>query len=55
MGLLDQLETQLETPNPRPTASRPATALDDCQPLCERCRLSRRHHRYARAIATGYG
>ena len=31
-------------------------ALDDCQPLCGRCRLAmHRHHRYARAIATSYG
>ena len=31
-------------------------ALDDYQPLCDHCRLvRRRHHRYARAIATGYG
>ena len=31
-------------------------ALDDCQPLCDQRRLSmHRHHRYARAIATGYG
>ena len=31
-------------------------ALDDYQPLCHHCRLAmHRHHRYARAIATGYG
>ena len=31
-------------------------ALDDYQPLCNHCRLAmRRHHRYVRAIATGYG
>ena len=31
-------------------------ALDDYQPLCDHCRLAmHRHHRYARAIATGYG
>ena len=30
--------------------------MDDYQPLCDHCRLAmHRHHRYARAIATGYG
>ena len=34
----------------------PQQARDDCQPLCDRCRLAmHRHHRYARAVATGYG
>ena len=56
MGLLHHLETQLEPPNPRPTASRPQRSLDDYQPLCDHCRLAmHRHHRYARAIATSYG
>ena len=31
-------------------------ALDDYQPLCDHCCLAmHRHHRYARAIVTGYG
>ena len=41
-----------------PPNSKPALqqALDDYQPLCDHCRLAmHRHHRYARAIATGYG
>jgi len=30
--------------------------MDDYQPLCDHCRLAiHRHHRYARAIAAGYG
>ena len=30
--------------------------LDNYQPLCDQCRLGmHRHHRYTRAIATGYG
>ena len=39
-----------------PPSSKPALqqALDDYQPLCDRCRLARhRYHRYARALATG--
>ena len=51
MGLLHQLETQLERQIPALQQ-----ALDDCQPLCDHCRLARhRHHHYARAIATSYG
>ena len=31
-------------------------ALDDYQHICDHCRLARHlHHRYTRAIATGYG
>ena len=31
-------------------------AWDGYQPICDHCRLARRrYHRYARAIATGYG
>ena len=31
-------------------------AREDCLPLCDQRRLAmHRHHRYARAIATGYG
>ena len=52
MGLLHQLERQI----PAQLQAAPQQALDDCQPLCEQCRLAtHRHHRYARAIATGYG
>ena len=51
MGLLHHLATQLERQIPAQLQ-----ALDDYQPLCERCRLAaHRHHRYARAIAIGYG
>ena len=40
-------------PNCKPPSKQ---ALDDYQALCDRCRLAmHRHHRYARAIATGYG
>ena len=51
MGLLHHLETQVERQIPALQQ-----ALDDCQPLCDHCRLARhRHHHYARAIATSYG
>jgi len=40
-------------PNSKPPSKQ---ALDDYQPLCDQRRLAmHRHHRYARAIATGYG
>ena len=56
MGLLDHLETQLERQIPAQLQAALQQALDDYQPLCDRCRLAmHRHHRYARAIATGYG
>ena len=55
MGLLDQLETQLERQIPAQLQAALQQALDDYQPLCDHCRLAmHRHHRYARAIATGY-
>ena len=49
MGLLDrQIPAQLQAALQQ--------ALDDYQPLCDHCRLAmHRHHRYARAIAAGYG
>ena len=51
MGLLDHLETQLGRQIPAQLQ-----ALDDYQPLCDQHRLPmHRHHRYDRAIATGYG
>ena len=56
MGLLDHLETQLERQIPTQLQAALQQTLDDYQPLCEQCRLAmHRHHRYARAIATGYG
>ena len=52
MGLLDQLERQI----PVQLQAALQQALDDYQPLCDRCRLAmHRHHRCARAIATSYG
>ena len=56
MGLLDHLETQLERQIPAQLQTALQQALDDYQPLCDRCCLAmHRHHRYARAIATSYG
>ena len=56
MGLLDHLETQLECQIPAQLQDALQQALDDNQPLCDHCRLvMHRHHRYARAIAIGYG
>ena len=56
MGLLDHLETQLGRQIPAQLQAALQQALDDYQPLCDHCRLARRRrHRYARAIATGYG
>ena len=56
MGLLDRLETQLERQIPAQLQAALQQALDDYQPLCEQCPLAmHRYHRYARAIATGYG
>ena len=56
MRLLDHLETQLECQIPAQLQAVLQQALDDYQALCDQCRLAmHRHHRYARAIATGYG
>ena len=56
MGLLHHLETQLERQIPVQLQAALQQALDDYQTLCHHCRLAmHRHHRYARAIATGYG
>ena len=56
MGLLDHLETQLERQIPVQLQASIQQVLDDYQPLCDHCRLGmHRHHRYTRAIATGYG
>ena len=56
MELLHHLETQLERQIIAQLQTAFQQALDDCQPLCDQCRLAmHRQHRYARAIATGYG
>ena len=56
MGLLHYLETQLELQIPAQLQTTLQQALDDYQPLCNRCHLARhRHHRYAGAIPTDYG
>ena len=56
MGLLHHLETQLERQIPAQLQAALQPALDDYRPLCDQRRLAmHRHHRYARAIATGYG
>ena len=56
MGLLHHLETQLERQIPVRLQTALQQALDDYQPLCDHCCLAmHQHHRYARAIATGYG
>ena len=56
MGLLDHLETQLGRQILAQLQAALQQALDDYQPLCDQHRLAmHRHHRYDRAIATGYG
>ena len=55
MGLLHHLETQLERQIPAHRQAALQQAPDDYQSFCDQCRLAKRHHRYARAIATGYG
>ena len=56
MGLLDRLETRLGRQIPAQLQTALQQALDDYQPLCGQHRLPmHRHHRYDRAIATGYG
>ena len=56
MGLLHRLEAQLERQIPAQLQAALQQAVDDYQPICDRCRLAmHRHHRYARAIVTGYG
>ena len=56
LGLLDHLETQLERQIPAQLQTALQQALDDYQPLCDHCHLvMHRRHRYARAVATGYG
>ena len=56
MGVLHHLETQLERQIPAQLQTALQQAPDDYQSFCDQCRLAmHRHHRYARAIATGYG
>ena len=56
MELLYHLETQLERQIIAQLQTALQQALDDYQSLCDQRRLAmHRHHRYARAIATGYG
>ena len=55
-GLLHHLETQLERQIPAQLQAALQQALDDYPSFCDHYRLAmHRHHRYARAIATGYG
>ena len=55
-GTVDRLETQPERQIPAQLQAALQQALDYYQPLCDHRRLAmHRHHRYARAIATGYG
>lgn len=56
MGLLDDLETQLEQEIPLQLQAKLQQALDHYQPRCAQCALAmHRHHRYDRTIVTSYG
>ena len=56
MGLLYQLETQLEREIPTRLRRSLQEALDGYRAHCPDCRLAmHRHHRYHRSIMTGYG
>ena len=56
MGLLDDLETQLEPELPLQLPVKLQQALDHYQPQCSRCALAmHRHHRYERTISPSYG
>ena len=56
MGLLYQLETELEREMPARLGQSLQAALDVYQPLCPDCQLAmHRHHAYRRSIMTGYG
>lgn len=56
MGLLEDLETQLEQEIPLRLQRKLQEALDHYQPHCSRRALAmRRHHRYDRAIIISYG
>ena len=56
MGLLNELETQLEQEMPARLRESLQGALDDYRAECSACGLlMHRHHRYPRSIMTGYG
>ena len=56
MGLLEDLETQLEQEILLQLQRKLQEALDHYQPLCSRCALAlHRHHCYARTISASYG
>ncbi len=56
MGLLYQLETELEQEIPGLLRQSLPAALDVYQPLCPDCQLAMHgHHAYRRSITTGYG
>ena len=56
MGLLYQLETELEQELPVRLGQSLPGALDLYQAQCPDCQLAmRRHHAYRRSIMTGYG
>ena len=56
MGLLEDLETQLEQEIPLQLQTRLQQALDHYQPHCSRCALAmHRQHRYDRTISASYG
>lgn len=56
MGLLNDLETQLEQELPARLRESLQQALDDFRAECGSCGVGmHRHHRYPRSIMTGYG
>ena len=56
MGLLNDLETQLEQEIPARLQESLQQALDDFRSECPDCGLlMHRHHRYPRSLMTGYG
>ena len=56
MGLLYELETQVEREIPARLQRSLQEVLDGYQPQCSDCQLvMHRHHRYRRSIMTGYG
>ena len=56
MGLLFDLETQLEQELPLRLQGNLQESLNSYRPQCRECGLvMHRHHRYSRSIATRYG
>ena len=56
MGLLYELETQMERDIPARLQRALQERLDAYRALCPHCGLAmHRHHRYRRSIMTGYG